>query len=398
MDLRGFLVRCHRLRKDYSQEGLCHGICAVSYLSKIEQGKVQAADEIYQALFQKLGIVFQNDAAWLAIWKEKLRELAEAWFYKEQSDAEELSSQMESLLNSPLCVDALLVKALYAEEQREAALEDAAVFLPYMKDEQLFLHHFLYALQAYGEAEENVLQKILAALQEAQKYGTWSILYQEKGYVYARLGDYSQALHHHLKAYDLACEEGFLPCMIDASMHIANCYSGMHAEGVMLKYYERCEHLCRSCSNVQMQAYVWYNIGSTYQQWGDLQKALPLLLKAYQVMDDTFLCCHKLALLYEQLQRKEEGFRYLQEMEVQMEKAAHPGYDEILKFVKYRYGKTDGDAYITCLQKLCDSRLYFHGFRQFHLSYLIEALKKKRRYKEVMQLMEKQSFPEIYKI
>lgn len=172
MDLRGFLVRCHRLRKDYSQAGLCHGICAVSYLSKIEQGKVQAADEIYQALFQKLGIVFQNDAAWLAIWKEKLRELAEAWFYKEQSDAEELSSQMESLLNSPLCVDALLVKALYAEEQREAALSDAAVFLPYMKDEQRFLYHFLYALQAYGEAEENVLQKILAALQEAQKYGT----------------------------------------------------------------------------------------------------------------------------------------------------------------------------------------------------------------------------------
>ncbi len=75
-----------------------------------------------------------------------------------------------------------------------------------------------------------------------------------------------------LKAYDLACEEGFLPCMIDASMHIANCYSAMHAEGVMLMYYERCEHLCRSSKNKQMQAHVWYNIGSTYQQLGDFQK------------------------------------------------------------------------------------------------------------------------------
>ena len=59
MDLRGFLVRCHRLQRNYSQEGLCRGICAVSYLSKLEQGKVQAADEIYQALFHRLGIVFQ---------------------------------------------------------------------------------------------------------------------------------------------------------------------------------------------------------------------------------------------------------------------------------------------------------------------------------------------------
>ena len=60
MDLRGFLIRCHRLQRNYSQEGLCHGICAVSYLSKLEQGKVQAADEIYQALFHRLGIAFQE--------------------------------------------------------------------------------------------------------------------------------------------------------------------------------------------------------------------------------------------------------------------------------------------------------------------------------------------------
>ena len=61
MDLRGFLVRCHRLQRNYSQEGLCRGICAVSYLSKLEQGKVQAADEIYQALFHrkmKNGLLF----------------------------------------------------------------------------------------------------------------------------------------------------------------------------------------------------------------------------------------------------------------------------------------------------------------------------------------------------
>ncbi len=112
------------------QEGLCHGICAVSYLSKLEQGKVQAADEIYQALFHRLGIAFQEQPEWLTVWKEKLQELAAAWFYEEQSEAFELEEQMERLLNSPLCVDALLIKALYEKEQAETTLASASVFLP----------------------------------------------------------------------------------------------------------------------------------------------------------------------------------------------------------------------------------------------------------------------------
>ena len=41
----GILIRRERLRQNYSQEGLCRGICAVSYLSKIEQGKVQAGSK-----------------------------------------------------------------------------------------------------------------------------------------------------------------------------------------------------------------------------------------------------------------------------------------------------------------------------------------------------------------
>ena len=41
-ELAGALIRRARLEKNWSQEGLCHGLCAVSYLSKIEQGKVPA--------------------------------------------------------------------------------------------------------------------------------------------------------------------------------------------------------------------------------------------------------------------------------------------------------------------------------------------------------------------
>lgn len=42
----GTLIRRERLRQNLSQEGLCRGVCAVSYLSKIEQGKAEAGDDV----------------------------------------------------------------------------------------------------------------------------------------------------------------------------------------------------------------------------------------------------------------------------------------------------------------------------------------------------------------
>ena len=38
MGFPGLLIRRERLARDWSQKGLCQGICTVSYLSKIEQG------------------------------------------------------------------------------------------------------------------------------------------------------------------------------------------------------------------------------------------------------------------------------------------------------------------------------------------------------------------------
>ena len=61
MNYPGFLIERERLLKNWSQEGLCKGICAVSYLSKIEQGKAEASEEIISALFERLGIDWVTD-------------------------------------------------------------------------------------------------------------------------------------------------------------------------------------------------------------------------------------------------------------------------------------------------------------------------------------------------
>ena len=55
----GALVRRERLARDWSLKGLAHGICAVSYLSKIERGEADPSPEVTGALLERLGIAWR---------------------------------------------------------------------------------------------------------------------------------------------------------------------------------------------------------------------------------------------------------------------------------------------------------------------------------------------------
>lgn len=55
---RRLLIRQARLRRDWSQDGLCLGICTPSYLSKIEQGKAEPSPEVTELLLRRLGLVW----------------------------------------------------------------------------------------------------------------------------------------------------------------------------------------------------------------------------------------------------------------------------------------------------------------------------------------------------
>lgn len=54
MNYQGYIIYHERLRKNWSQAGLCKGICTVSYLSKIETGKAEASEEVLRLLRERL--------------------------------------------------------------------------------------------------------------------------------------------------------------------------------------------------------------------------------------------------------------------------------------------------------------------------------------------------------
>lgn len=65
-DIAGLLIRQARLQRDWSQEGLCRGICAPSYLSKIEQGKAAPSPEVTELLPAPAGSCLDSGAGGLS--------------------------------------------------------------------------------------------------------------------------------------------------------------------------------------------------------------------------------------------------------------------------------------------------------------------------------------------
>ena len=52
----GYLLKSRRLAKGMDQQTLCRGVCSVSYLSKIENGRADAGEDVLRLLFGRLGI------------------------------------------------------------------------------------------------------------------------------------------------------------------------------------------------------------------------------------------------------------------------------------------------------------------------------------------------------
>ena len=56
----GLFIRQKRTEHNWSLDGLCKGVCSVSYLSKIEQGKADASPEVLHLLLEKLGVQWHD--------------------------------------------------------------------------------------------------------------------------------------------------------------------------------------------------------------------------------------------------------------------------------------------------------------------------------------------------
>lgn len=188
----GYLIRRERLNQNLSQEGLSRGICAPSYLSKIEAGQVEPRREIVDRLFGALGVEFIRDEALL---REAQRQL-EAYFFHIDAggrcEAAEtfLMEQGERLERSEFALSCAVYRLYSACERQD--WEEAARASAWLKPfsgclDAPLRQRVLIARAKMQERPEDAIR----LLEEAN-----ALLHQKLAMAYLETGNRQEAMRH----------------------------------------------------------------------------------------------------------------------------------------------------------------------------------------------------------
>ena len=365
MNYQGYIIYRERLRKNWSQAGLCKGICTVSYLSKIETGKAEPSEEVLRLLLERLELITNEDI------EREANELAnKGWelLFDDRYD------QLKDLLKSTdieryrATLAWLDLSLLSSEEPLDTALECC------MDTRQLTLQRILQG------------QEIVAVRLNPNAY-TYLML----GIKEYKIGNYSSSVDTLQTAYDLACKEGRVKIMLSARLFLGNVYCNQQDIPNMQRHYLIAHRLAEALQDQEALDVIGYNTASTWIEVGRYEDAYTWFSKAE---NPTLISLHKLAICCEKTGRTKEAINALSQAECMQADGINQSLAlQLLRVVRYRLDYPDylsheeyGSLLLECFDRM-RKELPF-GFAIFHLPWVLELYKANRQYKKVCELLE----------
>ena len=379
MDKRvtGYIIRRERLQRDWSQDGLCRGICAASYLSKIEQGRVEASEEVLRLLYQRLGLPWYGGDAALPGLSERIDELYELAYSGEFEVLREkisaLAPQRDALLQSPAAPDIAVLEAAANWRGGTDAGVDAGM-------EQYLSPRGLALLRLMQDRDAEA-----AAICPSALCSYWAGVAQ-----YESGRSYTAAVENLQRAYSLAAGEGRARLMMLSRAYIGNCYCNQLDVENMEAHYTVAERLATALHDAGMLASIRYNRAATALETGDYESAY----RYFSALEEpTAMALHKLAICCEKLGRRDEAFSALNRAAAVEDTHMPAGLaEEMLSLVRRRLENPDylrdadyGAALLDCFER-CRRELPI-GYAGFHLPWLLEWYTANRQYKLAYELM-----------
>ena len=206
----GFIIRRERMRRDWSQDGLCRGICAASYLSKIEQGRVEASEDILRLLYERLELPWYGGESALPALCERIDELYELAYSGEfkalNAAVTALREEKPELLLSPAAPDISVLSEIAAWRGESADIDEAM--------EQYLAPRGLALLRLMQDRDAEA-----AAICPSALCSYWAGVAQ-----YESGRSYTAAVENLQRAYSLAAGEGRARLMMLSRAYIGNCY------------------------------------------------------------------------------------------------------------------------------------------------------------------------------
>ena len=373
----GFIIRRERMRRDWSQDGLCRGICAASYLSKIEQGRVEASEDILRLLYERLELPWYGGESAMSGLSERLDELYELAYSGEFEVLREkisaLAPENAALLQSPAAPDIAVLDAAANWRGGTDAGVDAGM-------EQHLSPCGLALLRLMQDRDAEA-----AAICPSALCSYWAGVAQ-----YESGRSYTAAVENLQRAYSLAAGEGRARLMMLSRAYIGNCYCNQLDVENMEAHYTVAERLATALHDAGMLASIRYNRAATALETGDYESAY----RYFSALEEpTAMALHKLAICCEKLGRRDEAFSALNRAAAVEDTHMPAGLaEEMLSLVRRRLENPDylrdadyGAALLDCFER-CRRELPI-GYAGFHLPWLLEWYTANRKYKLAYELM-----------
>lgn len=368
----GPLLRLLRLQKNWSQETLCHGICTVSYLSKIEQGKAEPNDQLISELFERLGVAWRESADLIALRDE----LYECIFSLDNTTIESkiklLDENWDQIAIGPCYADFVTIRAFYHKKPEWVPKELEPLLDPRQR-----------ALLAVLRDRHEEAYRIYPCPLTAACIGEEALL----------KGNYTLSLEYLQLAYDMAAREGYAHLMLYTQHCMAASCTNMGNFDAMNRHSRIAERLGRALGADDVVNTIRYNLAATKVEYGDFEEGY----RYFSALENPdVLELHKLAVCCEALGKKEEAFLALDKAETL--ESTTPLKEELCYLVRYRLEHPDylhdpiyGELLLDTYKKIATDLSF--GFKRFHLRWVMEWLTANRQYRKAYEILN--SFPEI---
>ncbi|WP_289197598.1 helix-turn-helix transcriptional regulator [uncultured Dubosiella sp.] len=361
------LLRQARLARDWSQESVANGICAVSYLSKIENGKIVPAPDIVEALAKRLGLTLE-DASLTAI-EAKLDAFYASHYEQEDGAPVFEAEELERMLGSVFALDAMLIRC-----QNREAVETLRSYEPFFDARQRRKYDELRLLQGAWSEEA-----FLATYHDFFAYAFAA----ETSCRHERMLD---CLAYWSEALSIAQKEMDVERILDALLGRLVAFSILSDIPSMERVFAQIEKVATMTatdSARQMLDNARYNVGASRLERREYAKALELLLGCAHRP----LAAHKIALCYEGLGEYELAKAWI----VKEQQRASSVFFDVVRYRLEHPNYLREEAYARMMKRCLDeaSENYHYGYFLFHLPYYLDVLEANRQYKEAYGLLKR---------